>query len=75
MTRKQNFEDAINHLEEIVEKFQSGDLTIDNMIKNYEEGVKLAKFCLKKLEEAENKISQLNIDNSINESDDISEND
>lgn len=72
MTKKQNFEDALNNLEEIVEKFESGELSLDDMIKQYEEGAKLAKFCLDKLEEAENKITQLNADGTLKENNDFS---
>jgi len=67
MTKKQSFEQALNNLEQIVEKFESGELSLDDMVKEYEEGAKLAKFCLKKLEEAENKITQLNADGSLDE--------
>ena len=62
MTKKQSFEDAINKLESIVEHFESGDLPLEEMIKQYEEGTSLAKFCLKKLEDAENKIISLKIE-------------
>ena len=71
MTKKQSFEDALNNLEQIVEKFESGELSLEDMIKKYEEGAKLAKFCLSKLEEAENKITQLNADGTLNENKDF----
>ena len=72
MTKKQSFEQALNNLEQIVEKFESGELSLDEMVIEYEEGTKLAKFCLKKLEEAENKITQLNSDGSLNKNNDFS---
>ena len=71
MTKKQSFEQALNNLEQIVEKFESGELSLDDMVKEYEEGAKLAKFCLKKLEEAENKITLLNDDGSLDENSDF----
>ena len=72
MTKKQSFEQALNNLEQIVEKFESGELPLDEMIKEYEEGAKLAKFCLKKLEDAENKITQLNADGTLDKNNDFS---
>ena len=72
MTKKQSFEQALNNLEQIVEKFEFGELLLDEMIKEYEEGAKLAKFCLKQLEEAENKITQLNADGTLEKNNDFS---
>ena len=71
MSKKLSFEEALENLEQIVEKFESGELSLDDMVKQYEEGAKLAKFCLTKLEEAENKITVLNADGTINENSDI----
>jgi len=75
MTRKQSFEEALDNLEQIVEKFESGELSLDEMVKQYEVGAKLAKFCFTKLEEAENKITFLNVDGTINENSKIINND
>ncbi len=71
MTKKLSFEEALNNLEEIVEKFESGEFSLDEMIKKYEEGSDLAKFCLTKLEAAENKIKLLNPDGTIDENIDL----
>ncbi|MCK5032018.1 MAG: exodeoxyribonuclease VII small subunit, partial [Calditrichia bacterium] len=35
MTKKLSFEEALNNLEEIVEKFESGEFSLDEMIKKY----------------------------------------
>ncbi|HRZ87543.1 MAG TPA: exodeoxyribonuclease VII small subunit [bacterium] len=53
------FEDALNKLEKIVEEMAAGDVTLDESLKKYEEGIKLSRFCLKKLEDAEKKIEIL----------------
>ncbi len=53
------FEDAMARLEEIVQSLESGELSLEDSIKAFEEGMKLAKFCSKKLEEAEKKVSIL----------------
>ena len=46
MTKIVKFEDALNKLEDIVDKFESGQLSLDEMMKKYEEGSELAKICL-----------------------------
>ena len=53
------FEAALQKLEAFVEAMESEDLPLENLIKRYEEGVKLAQNCQAKLAEAELKISQL----------------
>ncbi len=53
------FEDAMARLEEIVQSLESGELSLEDSIKAFEEGMKLAKFCSKKLDEAEKKVSIL----------------
>lgn len=56
---KESFEKALKRLEEIVNKLESGDLPLDESLKIFEEGVKLSRFCAKKLDEAERKVEVL----------------
>jgi len=53
------FEEALKKLEEVVSDLERGELSLDNSLKRYEEGVKLAGICTKKLEEAEKKVEIL----------------
>ena len=53
------FEEAVKRLEEIVNKLEAGDLSLDDSIKLFEEGVKLYQICLKRLDEAEKKVEIL----------------
>ncbi len=62
MNEKFQFEKALEDLEKIVEAMESGELTLDQALKKYEEGVKLLKICTVKLEEAEKKIEVLTKD-------------
>ena len=55
----QTFESALKRLEKIVAELESGDLPLEKSLKKFEEGIELSKFCSKKLEETEAKISQL----------------
>ncbi len=57
--RVTKFEDALERLSKIVEKLEKGDLSLDEAIKVFEEGVKLCQFCAKKLDEAEQKVAVL----------------
>ncbi|HOM87117.1 MAG TPA: exodeoxyribonuclease VII small subunit [Spirochaetota bacterium] len=57
--KKPTFEEALEELETIAQKLESGELTLDESIQYYEKGVALAKFCHQKLEEAERKIEIL----------------
>jgi exodeoxyribonuclease VII small subunit len=51
-----NFEQAMKRLEEIVEKMESGDLSLEDLIVRYEEGMKLVKVCQERLTTAEQRI-------------------
>lgn len=59
MTKKQDFEDALNRLEQLVEELESGDTRLDDMLKKYEEGTALLKFCMDKLDKAEQQVKKL----------------
>ena len=56
---KQTFESAMKRLESIVHELESGDLTLDEAMKKFQEGVKLSKLCSNKLDETEKKVSIL----------------
>ena len=53
------FENALNRLEEHVRTLEQGELTLDRSLTIFEEGMKLAKFCTEKLDQAEQKIEIL----------------
>ena len=59
MTEKFQFEKALLDLEKIVEALEGGELTLDESLKQYEDGVKLTRACQSKLQEAEKKIEIL----------------
>lgn len=56
---EKKFESALARLEEIVKKLEKGDLPLEQSLKLFEEGVKLARACSKRLEEAERKVEVL----------------
>jgi len=59
MSEKFQFEKALAELEKIVEALEAGELSLDEALKQYEEGVKLTRACQTKLQEAEKKIEIL----------------
>ena len=56
---KLKFEKAIEKLEKIVEELENGNLSLDDALNKYEEGIKLSKFCSKKLDEADKRVEIL----------------
>jgi exodeoxyribonuclease VII small subunit len=53
------FEEALAALETIVERLEKGELSLEESLKLYEEGIRLSRLCHGKLEEAEGKIEML----------------
>ena len=54
-----NFEKALEELEAIVEDLESGDLSLENSLKSFEKGIKLARQCQVKLSQAELQVQKL----------------
>ena len=59
---KDSFETALSRLEQIVGALEKGDLSLEDSLKLYEEGIARARFCQQRLEEAESKIEVLSQD-------------
>lgn len=62
MTCNYKYEEALSRLEYITEQLEKGDLTLDEALNFFEEGIKLVKICSKMLDEAEGKIEILTKD-------------
>lgn len=56
---KENFEESMKNLEDIVTELEKGNLNLDESVKKFEEGMKIAKQCNTILEDAEKKITIL----------------
>ena len=54
-----SFEKALEKLEKTVEELEEGGLSLDDSLKKYEEGVKLARTCQENLDKAKKKIETL----------------
>jgi exodeoxyribonuclease VII small subunit len=57
--KKEKFEEALQKLEAIVTQMEEGDLPLEETLKAFEEGVRLARYCASKLDEAERKVEKL----------------
>jgi exodeoxyribonuclease VII small subunit len=56
---KEKFEEALGRLEDIVKRMEAGDMTLEESLKAFEEGIKLARLCSRKLDEAERRVEIL----------------
>jgi len=56
---KERFEEALSKLEKVVEKLEAGDISLEESLKLFEEGIRLSRFCNQKLDEAEKKVEIL----------------
>ena len=54
-----NFEKSLKQLEALVEKLEKGELSLEESLKQFEQGVKLTRECRQALQTAEQKISIL----------------
>jgi len=57
--KKPEFERSLTRLEEVVRKLESPQLSLDESMKLFEEGVELSRECQKQLEEAEGRVEIL----------------
>ena len=60
----QDFEPAMDRLEEIVEQMESGKMMLEELIVRYEEGMKLVKVCQERLASAEQRIEIITRNNA-----------
>jgi len=61
---EQKFEEALKRFEEIVEQLEQGDVPLEETVKIFQEGLKLAKSCKDKLQRAEREIRKIVKDNN-----------
>jgi exodeoxyribonuclease VII small subunit len=63
MTRKKGttpgFEQALQELEQLVEKMEQGELSLEDSLQHFEQGIQLSRACQQALQEAEQKVEIL----------------
>ncbi|OIJ16027.1 exodeoxyribonuclease VII small subunit [Anaerobacillus arseniciselenatis] len=57
--QKQTFEEAMEKLEEVVEKLELGDVPLEEAISMFQEGMLLSKLCHDKLKTVENQMDRV----------------
>lgn len=62
--KSKNFESSLGELERIVRKLEDGEMSLEESLKQFEEGVKLARECQERLDQAERRIEVLLKDES-----------
>lgn len=67
MEEKMSFEEAFSSLENIVDKMERGELSLDDSLSAFEEAVRLVKLCNSELENAEQRVRALieGVDGSV----------
>jgi exodeoxyribonuclease VII small subunit len=68
--KSKSFEESLKRLQEISELLESDEITLEDSIELYEEGIKLSQKCYSILDKAELKVEQLNkeIEEELNKS-------
>ena len=56
---KERFEDALNKLEKVVSQLEEGDISLEESLKLFEEGIRLSRICNQKLDEVEKRVEIL----------------
>jgi len=56
---KDKFEEAMAKLEGLVRKMETGEMTLEESLKAFEEGVRLSRLCAARLDEAERRVELL----------------
>jgi exodeoxyribonuclease VII small subunit len=59
---KNSLEQSLKRLQEIVEAMERGDVSLDDALDLYEEGIRISKECADKLKNSELKIKKLTKD-------------
>jgi len=54
-----SFEDSYARLEQVIQKLEGGDLSLEESVALYEQGIQLAAHCGRKLDDAQLKVTQL----------------
>ncbi len=57
--REPTFEEALQELENTIEKLNSGDLNLEDSVKAFEKGMKIQAFCKRKLDKSTDQMNQI----------------
>jgi exodeoxyribonuclease VII small subunit len=58
----QTFESALDRIEQIAARMETGELPLEELVVVYEEGLRLVRFCSQRLDEAEKRLQTITRD-------------
>ena len=69
MAKKENrtIEEALEVLDQIAERLESNEITLEESFQVYKEGMELLQYCSKKIDTVEKKMLQMNEDGTVSE--------
>ena len=53
------FEKGLSELQKLVQELERNDISLEQSVENFEKGIKVAKYCERKLKDAENKVKAI----------------
>ena len=53
------FEKGLSELQRLVQELERNDISLEQSVENFEKGIKVAKYCERKLKDAENKVKAI----------------
>ena len=56
---KEKFEDMLGKLEETIKRMETGEMSLEESLKAFEEGIKLSRLCAARLDDAQRRIDIL----------------
>ena len=54
-----SFEKGLSELQKLVQELERNDISLEQSVENFERGVKVAKYCERKLKDAEDKVKAI----------------
>ena len=54
-----SFEKGLSELQKLVQELERNDISLEQSVENFEKGVKVVKYCERKLRDAEDKVKAI----------------
>ena len=54
-----SFEKGLSELQKLVQELERNDISLEQSVENFEKGIKVAKYCERKLKDAEDKVKAI----------------
>lgn len=67
MEKEKSFDEAMKELETIVQKLEQGDVPLEEALDQFQEGIKLSRYCKSIVEDAEKTVTKMISENGTEE--------